>query len=279
MNIFLAGGSGLLGSYIRKTLSQGNNIIAPDKYALDIRNNEQLTAAITESEPDAIINASGMTNVYMCEKKQEDAFSINAKAPSAMAKLAYDYNVKFIHFSTNFIFDGSKETSYIESDKPNPVNNYAKSKYEAEQGIMDINSNALIIRSAEIFGVGTFSAGHNIPYYIVRQIINKRNINLYNIITSPTYALHIAQRIPQMIENDISGVLHIVNRGELSYFNIAETILELMHSESQLKLKESVFDFDAPSYIPMDSERYKDTGLQPMPDTETAIREFLKEVL
>lgn len=279
MKVFLMGGSGLLGSYIRKALSRDNAVFAPDKYKLDMRDNEQLAKAITDSEPDVIINAAGMTNVYMCEKKSKEAYSINAQAPAAMARLAYDHNVKFIHFSSNFIFDGNKGEPYVESDTANPLNNYAKSKYEAEKAVMQLNSKALIIRSAEIFGVGPYSAGHNIPYYIVRQIINQKNINLYNIITSPTYALHIAKRIPDMIQQDITGILHLVNRGRHSYFEIAQTIMEMMNRESKLKLKESVFDFDAPSFIPMKSDRMENTEIEPMPDTQTAIREFLREVL
>lgn len=279
MKIFLMGGSGLLGSYIRKTLSRDNTVFAPDKYKLDIRDNEQLAKSITDCEPDVIINAAGMTNVYMCEKKGKEAYSINAQAPAAMARLAYDHNVKFIHFSSNFIFDGNKEEPYVESDTANPLNNYAKSKYEAEKAIMQLNSKALIIRSAEIFGVGPYSAGHNIPYYIVRQIINKKNINLYNIITSPTYALHIAKRIPVMIQHDITGIIHLVNRGKYSYSEIAQIIMDMMNRESKLKLKESVFDFDAPSFIPMESERMGEAEIEPMPDTQIAIREFLREVL
>ena len=279
MKILIEGGNGLLGTYLRKVLMKKHTIISPTKHELDISNSNKLRKYIDTVEPDIILNAAGMTNVYLCEKNTEKAFKINTSAPAEMARIAYDHNIYFIHFSTNFIFDGEKGSPYNEYDKPNPLNIYAKSKFEAEKMIAEINSNALIIRSAEIFGVGPFSAGHNIPYYIVRQLINRKNLNLFKIITSPTYARHIAERVSEIIDLQLNGILHLVNDGECSYFEIADMIFEIMKKKSDMKVKESVFDLNAPDNIPMNSILMKDLKITPMPSTMNAITEFIKEVL
>ena len=114
MKILIEGGNGLLGTYLRKVLMKKHTIISPTKHELDISNSNKLRKYIDTVEPDIILNAAGMTNVYLCEKNTEKAFKINTSAPAEMARIAYDHNIYFIHFSTNFIFDGEKGSPYNE---------------------------------------------------------------------------------------------------------------------------------------------------------------------
>ncbi len=279
MKILLFGSSGLLGNYLKRTLMKENDIISPAKYELDIQATEKIEKKIDSENIEAIINASGMTNVYLCEKNEEKTYKINAIAPGDVAKIAYNHNIPFVHFSTNFIFDGKKNDLYLESDKPNPLNVYAKSKVDGENRVRQNNTNSLIIRSAEIFGIGKYSPNHNIPYYIIRQIINKKDLNLYQINTSPTYAYHIALRVMELIKNKVNGILHLVNNGQCTYFEIAEKILKIMKRRAEIKIKESIFSFDVATNIPLGSERLSKTGIEEMPDAQTALSEFIKEVL
>ncbi|MFO8062693.1 MAG: SDR family oxidoreductase, partial [bacterium] len=270
---------GLLGSYLRRVLGEQHTVSAPSKEALNISDTRAIEEYLNTHSIDYIINAAGMTNVYMCEKKREKAMEINAHAPGRIASLCSRTQRGMIYFSTNFIFDGEKNAPYIEEDTPNPLNVYAESKLAGENAVLKAHSNALIIRSAEIFGVGNCSPGHNIPYYIVRQIMNRRTIHLYDIKTSPTYALDIARRIGPLMENDISGILHLVNEGECTYFEIADMIFELMKRKTDISPKKSVFDFDAPTNIVMESSRIGDMPVEEMPSLEHTLEEFIQEVL
>lgn len=279
MNVLIFGGKGLLGSYLRRVLGEQHTVSAPSKEDLNISDTRAVEEFLNIHSIDYIINAAGMTNVYMCEKKSEMAMEINAHAPGRIASLCSKTQRGMIYFSSNFIFDGEKDAPYIEKDTPNPLNVYAESKLAGENAVSEAYSNALIIRSAEIFGVGNSSPGHNIPYYIVRQIMNRRKIHLYDIKTSPTYALDIARRIGPLMENDISGILHLVNEGECTYFEIADMIFDLMNRKSGISPKKSVFDFDVPTSIVMKSSRIGDLSVEKMPSLEHALEEFIREVL
>ena len=99
MKILLFGSSGLLGNYIKRTLMKEHDIISPAKYELDIQATEKIEKTVDSENIEAIINASGMTNVYLCEKNEEKTYGINAIAPGEISKIAYDHNIPFIHFS------------------------------------------------------------------------------------------------------------------------------------------------------------------------------------
>lgn len=279
MNILIFGSRGLLGSYLKRVLDKAHKIFTPSKEQLNISDTRKIEEFINKNDIDSIINAAGMTNVYVCEKNREKAMEINAYAPGRIAELSRRLDKDMLYFSTNFIFDGEKGEPYNESDEPNPLNVYAESKYAGEQLVREENEDALIIRSAEIFGVGNCSTGHNIPYYIVRQIMNKRTIHLYDIKTSPTYALDIARRVRTLIEKDVYGILHLVNKGECSYSEIAGMIFDMMKRKTDISPKKSVFDFDAPSEIVMESNRIEEIPVENMPPIKDAMKEFIDEVL
>ncbi len=279
MSILIFGGNGLLGKYLIRQFKKNNKVFYPNSHILNIVNIKKIKEFINKNNIEIIINAAGMTNIYVCERNPEKAYKINTYAPIEIAKLSYDYNIKFIHFSSNFVFDGKKESPYIETDKPNPLNIYGKTKYKADIGILENNDKTLIIRSAEIFGVANFNVNHNIPYYIIRQLMNNKRINLYEIKTSPTYAKDLAEKTEELINNNISGIIHITNIGFVSYFDIANRIFQLMNKKTEMRKKNKVFDFHVPRNIQMSSNRLKKLNIAPLSNIDNALQRFIKEVL
>lgn len=277
--ILLFGGSGLLGRALNDSLKKNNELVMPNHHVIDISKTDQLRLYVDKENPDIIINAAGMTNVYMCEKKSASAFLINAKSPAILASIAKDHNIKFLHFSTNFVFDGQKGTAYDENDEPNPLNIYAKSKRQGELMILENYPESLIIRSAELFGKGPFSSTHNIPYYIVRQIVSRKNIHLYDIHTSPTHAFELADKVDKLIETQMSGIIHMSNSGNVSYEEIADMLFTKMKRKGAILKKSSVFDFDAPKHIAITSIKENELNIPPMKSFEAALDDFLSMVL
>lgn len=279
MRILLLGGSGLLGKALNMSLSQDNTMYMPKHHELDITQVKELHAYINDIDPDIIINAAAMTSVYMCEKKSASAFLINSKAPAVLAGIAHERNIRFIHFSTNFIFDGKKGSEYDENDIPEPLNVYAQSKRQGELMVLEENPDSLIIRSAEIFGKGPFSSIHNIPYYMIRQIISKKNIHIYDIQTSPTHAYELADKVRELIQLKANGILHLANRGNITYEQIADMLFSRMRRKGEIVKKTSVFEFEAPSRIAIKSVRNEELGIEPMKTFEDAMDDFLAMVL
>ena len=280
MKVLVLGRNGLLGSYLVSNSERKDKIFTPSRNELNIKDTQKFYKFIKENSIEMCVNVSGVTNVYLCETNVEEAFKVNAYAPAECAKICFDNSVRFIHLSTGFVFDGKKNEPYTESDTPGPVNAYGGSKYRGELFILRENPEALIIRTDEIFGRGASTLGHNIIGYIINQILGKKTVMLYSIKTSPTYANDLAKFIWSIKERkDIKGILHAVNRGSFTYFEIAETIAKLLKSNVTLRKRNDVLKYKIPENCSLESERFKDLSIPEMKTFEEAMKECLKEFL
>jgi dTDP-4-dehydrorhamnose reductase len=153
LKILLTGKNGQVGHELERSLQGLGTVIAPDRQQMDLSNPDQLRAFIRATEPDLIINPAAYTAVDLAESEPELAMRINAEAPGLMAEEAARLGATLIHFSTDYVFDGSKQGAYLETDVTNPLSVYGKTKLAGEQAILAADCAHLILRTSWIYGL------------------------------------------------------------------------------------------------------------------------------
>lgn len=233
--ILLTGKTGQVGSELLRLLPRLGKVIAPDRGELDLSNRAGVRLAISQIQPHLIVNAAAYTQVDRAESEQSTAFAVNAEAPATIAAEAARIGATLVHFSTDYIFDGSKGTPYLEADPPNPLNVYGKSKLAGEQAIRASGAPHLILRTSWIYA----RLGRNFLLTILRLATEKEELRIVcDQIGAPTWSAEVAAgtvRILTRIGNEgftseaispFSGVYHMTAGGEISWHQFAEAILQ-----------------------------------------------------
>jgi dTDP-4-dehydrorhamnose reductase len=220
----LFGSSGQLGTALRSTLPDLGEVIACDRSVIDLNQISQLESFIEKIQPTHIINASAYTAVDRAESEPELAHRINALVPASMAKLALQLNARFIHYSTDYVFDGSKESPYLESDPIAPLNQYGETKALGERAIQESGCNHLILRTSWVYS----DTGSNFLKTMLRLAQNQSEIKVVNDqIGAPTSADFLAQTTTHLIHtfNQQNEIYHLTPSGHTSWYGFAQAIL------------------------------------------------------
>lgn len=221
MKILLLGKTGLLGQALFNILKEHHEIFAPAHNECDITNAAQLEKCINENPPEIAINATGYTQVDKAEQEKKKAFLINAQSVANLAQILNQKNIPLVHFSTDYVFDGSKPEGYSENESPNPLSIYAKSKVEGEKHILNILNRYYLIRTAWLYGPGK----KNFVDTILELSRKKQPLKIVNDqIGNPTLTLDVAQAVLRLLESKNYGIYHIVNDGSCSWYEFAVEI-------------------------------------------------------
>lgn len=187
---------------------------------LDITNREKVIEIIKRFRPNIVINAAGYTAVDDCEENQELAVNVNGLAPGYIAEGCSKVGSKLVHYSTDYIFDGPKK-EYIESDNPNPINIYGKSKLIGERNIIKNIDNYYIIRTSWLFGI----YGNNFVETMLKLSKQMKTVRVVNDqFGKPTYSADLAIKTTEILEYS-PGTYHITNEGICSWFEFASSII------------------------------------------------------
>ena len=262
MHILLFGKNGQLGFELNRSLLPLGKISAFDKEDLDLSNLAAVENTILGLQPDIIINASAYTAVDRAESEPELAFQINAYAPEIMAKSAKKIGAALIHFSTDYVFDGTKEIPYQESDSPNPLNVYGKSKLDGENTILAANAIALIFRTSWVYSLRGDS-------FVTKTLSWARQQDTLRIVEdqigSPTWARQLAETITTILAragdkpleyvSTRRGLYHLAGKGIVSRIDFARMVLALDPKPIEQKCREIMpartHDFSSPAERPL----------------------------
>lgn len=235
--VLLFGASGLLGSQFAKILMNSDKyeLLSPSRDLVDLCSELQVTDYVVEHKPDFIINCSGYNLVDQCEvdlEQQEMAMNLNVKAPELLARLAHEYGARFVTFSTDYVFDGNKDSAYVESDTPNPLNYYGKTKLMAEEAVLSANPKALVIRTQWLFGPGR----RDFVDAILPKLEGADPVPVVNDqIGCPTYTVDLAlEVVNSLLDSDTSGVVHLVNQGQVSWYEFTLAIQETLGTHAMI---------------------------------------------
>ncbi|WP_438710613.1 dTDP-4-dehydrorhamnose reductase [Aquimarina muelleri] len=239
-NILVTGSNGQLGQCLQK-IEQNYTSLELHFYKskdLDITNKDAISQVFKDDSFDFVINCAGYTNVEQAEKESEKAFLINEEGVRNLAQACKKQNSILIHISTDYVFDGKKETPYTEEDIPNPINEYGKSKLAGEQCIQEILETFFIIRTSWLYS----EFGHN----FLKTILKKSETETELTITTsqkgtPTNANDLATFILDLIliNNQKHGIYHFSNSGEATWYDFAKEILSVSGKLDTITLKKT----------------------------------------
>lgn len=188
---------------------------------LDITDEARVQSVIGDLKPDVVINAAAYTNVDGCEDNRELAFNINGKALEYIAKSCSNAGAILVHYSTDYVFDGSKN-EYVESDTTNPINTYGESKLLGEKNIIENMINYRIIRTSWLFGLH----GKNFVETMIKLSSEMQTVKVVNDqFGKPTFTLDLARKTPELIKHP-PGIYHITNEGSCSWYELARATIE-----------------------------------------------------
>lgn len=228
--ILVTGGNGQLAASIRELAPSYTSFkfIFRDSDSLDITDSDLVNTFFLQNRIDWVINCAAYTAVDKAEAELDLAYNVNKKGTENLAKGCSD-NIKFIHISTDFVFDGQKNTPYNEEDPTNPIGVYGHSKLEGEIALTSSFEKYYIIRTAWLYS----EFGSNFLKTMMRLAETKSEINVVNDqIGSPTYALDLAKALMKIITDDNNkfGIYHYSNEGEISWYDFAKTIFDITKS-------------------------------------------------
>ena len=225
--ILVIGAKGMLGRDLVEVLrssSRNDEVIGWDFEDIDIREEQSTIAKIERNYPEIVINVAAFTDVDGCESNEEKVFAINAEGMRHIALGALRCRAKVVYLSTDYVFDGKKREPYLESDPPNPLNVYGRSKWKGEQYVQELVENSLIIRTQWLYG----RYGNNFVTSILRQAREKRVLSVVNDqIGSPTYTADLSKAISVLIQFDVKGIFHVANSDLCTWYTFGQAILKL----------------------------------------------------
>ena len=245
MRILLLGKNGQLGWELNRTLLPLGEVLAYDLPEFNLTDSDQLINIIHSVHPDVIVNATAYTNVDGAESDTEIAASINAAAPKIMATEAAKAKAALIHYSTDYVFDGSKQSAYTEADKPNPINAYGQTKLWGEEAIMGTGEAYLIFRTSWVYSLRRSS-------FVTKVLKWAQNQEILRVVTdqiaSPTWCRAFAEITAQVLatgHQDIyaffqehQGLYHLAGDGSASRMDFAQAILKFAPNKDNLVCKE-----------------------------------------
>lgn len=234
MKILIFGSSGQLGKALSREL-KNHNLILVNKKKCDIKNTIKLKQIIKKINPNLLINAAAYTNVDKAEKNKKEALKINCFAPKIMAEEAKNLNIPFLHFSTDFVFDGRRQY-YSERCKKNPINFYGISKSRGEEEITKIGGHYFIFRTSWVYS----NERNNFYLTIKEKVRNKKDLFVVKDQKSiPTPSIFLAKKIkeiiPHLFKLKKSGIYHLTPNGECTKINFAKIIVKKVNPKYNIK--------------------------------------------
>lgn len=257
MKILIAGHTGQVARELQRALAQ-HELVSLGRADFDLAQPQKLGEIILRERPALVINAAAYTAVDQAEQERELAFTINAEAPGAMADACFELDIPLIHYSTDYVFDGSKVTPYREADTPRPLGVYGASKVAGEQALRISGCDHLILRTSWVYS----QHGRNFLLTMQRLLQEREQLKVVDDqIGAPTWAGSIASATAELIDKwqqgrQRWGTFHLTCQGQTSWFGFANAIAERLRAQGKrcaelLPIPSS--DYPTPARRPLNS--------------------------
>jgi len=285
-NVLVTGSKGQLGSELQEEVSKvslpDSHFFFTDKDELDISDQTEIKNFVETNHIDTIINCAAYTAVDKAEEDEISADKINHLAVRYLAEISKSNNIRLVHISTDYVFDGTNHKPYIESDMTNPNGVYGKTKLDGEKAMIDINpDNAIIIRTSWVYS----SYGANFVKTMLRLGEDRDTLGvIFDQVGTPTYAKDLAQTILNIlpkIENNNVEIYHYSNEGVCSWYDFSKTIFELSNINCQvnpIETKEYPTPAKRPHYSLLNKAKIKEDFDIEIPYWKSSVSECLKRL-
>jgi len=254
--ILITGKNGQLGWELRRTFESLGEVTVLDRGGMDLARPDSIRAVIRDVKPNLIVNAAAYTAVDKAESEPELAMAVNGVAPGILAEEAKNLGALLIHYSTNYVFDGTKQGPYTEADEAKPLNVYGKTKLAGEQAVQSVRCPHLIFRTGWVYG----ARGRNFLLKILNLAKGHDDLRVVNDqYGTPTWTRTIAEATSQIVvsldfssgearSQDASGIYHLTSSGQTSWFGFAKAIMEYRASQTTDCLASKVMPIPTTEY-------------------------------
>ncbi len=293
MKIILIGANGQLGTDLVSALAQHDvvNAIQPGTdpahlaqvLELDISNNTAVRAAITQHKPDVIINTAAFHRVDDIERDASVALQVNAFAAQQLALACRDADIALLHISTDYVFDGKKQTPYVETDLPNPISAYGATKLAGELLVRSAWHKHYIIRPCGLYGTaGAMGKGGNFVNIMLKLARGDKPVKVIaDQVCTPTYTKDLAEQIALLITTGQYGVYHTTSDGACTWFEFAREIFRLAGLSPQvIPITSEEYGAPArrPAYSVLENRALRNLGIDRLRDWHEALAEYVSIV-
>ena len=281
MRILLTGAGGQLAHDLKASLG-GETLVALTRAELDITDAPAVRAALVRHRPDCLINAAAYNRVDDAEAEPAAAFAANAGGVENLARAAANAGAVLVHFSTDYVFDGAKRAPYIETDAPNPLSLYARSKRAGEEAVQRRCEKHFLIRTCGLYGAaGSRSKGGNFVERMLRLAAEGKPLRVVNDqVLTPTSTRDLAEKLLPLLRTRRYGLYHMTNTGECSWYDFAREIFRLAGAPAELEpVSTAAFAARArrPPYSVLDNAAYRAAGFADFRPWQEALADYLKQ--
>lgn len=279
-SILIIGSNGQLGSdMVMLSKQAGFNVSEIDFPQIDITDPSMTERCIIDFKPDYVINCAAYTAVDDCETHQETAFAVNALGAQNIALSAKKAGAVMVHISTDYVFDGKKDSPYLEQDQTAPLTAYGKSKLEGERLIAASCEKYQIFRIAWLYGISGNNFVKTIRNVAQKKMQQKQPLTVVNDqFGTPTYTREVCAQILKMITQPYYGIFHCTNEGYCSWYDFAQEIISAAGIEVEL-VPCTTEDFPRPAprphYSVLENANLKKLNMNIMKDWKEAFKSFL----
>jgi dTDP-4-dehydrorhamnose reductase len=277
------GASGQLGvELVRELKSRQYEVAAWDRAHADITDRAAVEGALANFDAEVVLNAAAYNQVDIAEKEPQAAFLVNALAVRNLALACRQIDASLVHFSTDYVFDGTATRPYVEEDATHPLGAYAVSKLAGELYAQAYLDKALVVRTSGVFGPGGLATARgNFVEMMLRMAGSSQPIRMVeDHFASPTFAPFLAARTADLIERGQSGVFHVGGGTPISWFDFARVIFEVaglhpaLHRTSEREYRTPA---RRPRYSALSNAKMERTGVEPMPPLRQAVEDYFSQ--
>jgi dTDP-4-dehydrorhamnose reductase len=284
MKVLLLGAQGQLGTELVRT-NPGHDLHAHTRAEADLTEERSLVDCVRLEAPEVVVNTVAFNQTERCETEPHAAWVVNTLVPRTLARVCGEVGARLVHFSTDFVFDGTKGSPYVESDAPHPINVYGLTKYGGERFVLAASGRNLVCRTAGLYGkVGSRIKGGNFVQAILSRAEKGEPLRVVNDISlSPTSAEDLAAQTWALVaQSAAGGVYHMTNTGGCTWFEFAQVILQARGLSANLSPIPST---QWPSIMRRSpdtrlvSERLSSLGIKPLRSWREALTSYLKQTV
>ena len=279
--VIVFGARGQLGTELAGVFrNRGYSVLEYDRSKIDVTSAARVEQTIATEMPAIVINATAYNMVDVAEREPEAAYAGNALAVRNLALACRQADARFVHFSTDYVFDGRAGRAYTEEDRPHPLGAYGVSKLAGEMYALAYLENPLILRTCGVYGPGGLSTARgNFVETMLRLAQRPEAIRVVeDYVASPTYAPELASRTADMVEKGLSGLFHAGGGIPISWFEFARIIFEEANVSPELRPtseREHRTPARRPVYSALSNAKMESHGIAPMPPVRDAVRAYM----
>lgn len=275
MKALILGATGLLGKPLVRAW-HGDEVVGLGSRDLDIRDAARVRELVQSTRPDWIVLAAAYTDVDGCESHQDVAFAVNRDGALNVARAARHADARLLFVSSDYVFDGKKNSPYEIGDPPNPQSVYGRTKAEAEIELMQVLPDCCIARTSWLFGVG----GKCFPDTILKLAASRPALDVVNDQRGcPTYTIDLARAIIELCRKSATRIVHVTNAGDCTWFELAREIVKdagLTTEVRPVNSQQMARPAPRPAYSVLSATSLGQYGIE-MPGWQDALRRYLEE--